>query len=224
MGRSDEWLVRMFTWIDGHSPVDVIGNDAQRDRFVRSLAEAMRSLHTIDTGAFSSRLDGSAPQFERWGDYLRHRLAQVRQRWVSVNGLDSVTLERASEVVEELADSTSSRAHPTVCHRDLHADNLLVSDTGELVGIIDWDLAESWDRAGDWFKPSWMLADALALDMKALTGAYLGDDVDRGLWRERVRVVDVIETLNTVPNARLQADEAYEARARRRLTTLLLNS
>ena len=53
-----------------------------------------------------------------------------------------------------------------------------MADTGELVGIIDWDAAESWDPAGEWFKLTWMLAESLSLDIETLTGAYLTDDID----------------------------------------------
>ena len=220
-GRDDNVLVRVFTWIEGRSPAHVIGDDAQRDRFVRSLAVAIQSLHTIDTGAFSSRLDGSAPRFERWSSYLSHRFDQVRQRCVSVDAVDSVTLERVGDLIGRLAESVSPYTRPTVCHRDLHADNLLVSDSGELVGVIDWDAAESWDPAGEWFKLTWMLAESLSLDIETLTDACLTSDIDRVQWHERVRVVDVIETLNTVPNAIVRGAEEFETRARCRLASLL---
>jgi aminoglycoside phosphotransferase (APT) family kinase protein len=114
---------------------------------VRSTADAIRSLHSIDTGAFSSRLDGSPPQFEQWSGCLRHRFDQVRERCASVDAADSVTLDRAGVLIHRLADAVSPHARPTVCHRDLHVDNLLVSDEGMLVGVIDWDAAESWDPA-----------------------------------------------------------------------------
>ena len=220
-GRQDQLLVRVFTWIDGRSPIEVIESDAQRDIFVRSTAEAIRSLHTIDTKAFSSRLDGSAPRFEQWSDYLRYRFDKVRERCESVDAFDSVTLDCAGELIYRLADAVSPHARPTVCHRDLHVDNLLVSDEGTLAGIIDWDGAESWDPAGEWFKLSWMLASTLSFDVETLTRAYLTDDIDRRVWDERVRVVDVIETLNTVPNAIAHGETEFETRARRRLTSLL---
>ena len=220
-GRHGDSLVRVFTWIDGRSPVEAIRDASQRERFVRSLAEAIRSLHTIDTGAFGSRLDGSSPRFEQWSGYLNHRFDQVRQRCVNVAAVDVATLDRGSDLIHRLADSVSPYARPTVCHRDLHADNLLVSDTGELVGIIDWDSAESWDPAGEWFKLTWMLAESLSLDIETLTSAYLTDGVDRVLWQQRVRVVDVIETLNTIPYAMMHGAGEFEASARRRLTSLL---
>ena len=96
-----------------------------------------------------------------------------------------------------------------------------MSDEGTLAGIIDWDGAESWDPAGEWFKLSWMLASTLSFDVETLTRAYLTDDIDRRVWDERVRVVDVIETLNTVPNAIAHGETEFETRARRRLTSLL---
>ncbi len=219
--RHDDVLLRVFTWIEGRAPADVIDDNTRRDRFVQSLAEAIRALHTIDTGEFSSRLDGSSPRFEQWSGYLTHRFGQVRQRCMNVDAVDSGTLERAGQLIHRLADSVSSYARPTVCHRDLHADNLLVSASGELVGVIDWDAAESWDPAGEWFKLTWMLAESLNLDIDTLACAYLTNDIDRVLWNERVQVVDVIETLNTVANALVQGAEDFETRARRRLTSLL---
>ena len=66
-----------------------------------------------------------------------------------------------------------------------------------------------------------MLAESLSLDIETLTGAYLTDDIDRVQWHERVRVVDVIETLNTVPNAIVRGAEEFETHARCRLASLL---
>jgi len=218
----DDCIVRVYEWVDGRSP-DVIADDPSAvATFCSDLGAAVSALHSITLDAFSSRLDESAPAFEQWAGYVDYRLHQIRGRCTGNDALDLPTLDRACGVIADLADLVNDAARPTLCHRDLHADNLLVERDGSLLAIVDWDMAEAWDAAGEWFKLDWMLFPGFAGGEASFDAAYGAVHPDRPLWTERKRLVDLMETINAIANARSEAWGAeFEARARSHLRTLL---
>ena len=153
----DDHVVRIYEWIDGRSPMDIAADPDRVEKLFASLGTAIAKLHSIELDGFSSRLDGSAPTFRSWADYVDYRLQQIRGRCMEHGVLDAPTLNRASTAISELAGEVADSARPTLCHRDLYADNLVVDEDGALLAILDWDMAEAWDPAGEWFKLDWLL-------------------------------------------------------------------
>jgi aminoglycoside phosphotransferase (APT) family kinase protein len=178
-------------------------------------------LHGLDPGPFSSRLDGSSPTFARWADYVEHRLGQIRQRVEQQGGLTLDQFTEVSATASRLAQQISAVAQPTLCHRDLHIDNLLVDDDGHLVAILDFDTAEVWDTAGEWFKLEWLLFPTATGARQAFEASYGASHPALPAWEERKQVVDLLETANTLPNAVAEGWHELGARARRRLEALL---
>lgn len=222
VGQIDDHLVRIFTWIDGVSGSDVVAGSESSARFLRSVGEAVRLLHTIDRDSFSSRLDGSAPAFATWSAYIEHRLGQIQDRCLATSAIDPGLLDQACAAATLLAAAVDDSAEAVLCHRDLHSDNLVVNDEGTLIGIIDWDAAEAWDRAGDWFKLEFELLRAHPHGHDLLLDAYLQGDPVPDRWHPRRRLVHLIETLNILPNAVARSwDADFSDRARSHLLGLL---
>lgn len=213
----DGWTVRIFTWMPGRPPRQVLDLTSRAAAFFEDLALAMRALHSVPRPTFSSRLDGSAPSYRRWNDYVTYRLSAVLQR-VRRTGAFAVT--EADAVVREitsLADSISDWATPAICHRDLHLDNLLATADGRLAAILDFDGAEAWDPAIDVVKLRWLVFPNHPGAEDAFNQAYGPSP----RWDERVRLVELLELLNTVPNAMARNDASFEASARKRLRDVL---
>jgi aminoglycoside phosphotransferase (APT) family kinase protein len=220
--QHDDYVVRMFEWIDGGSPIDIAHDPMCVSTLFTTLGTAIASLHSIELDAFSSRLDGSAPSFRRWADYVDYRLHQIRDRCSDQEVLDAPTVERACAAISDLADEVSGAARPTLCHRDLYADNLVVDEHGTLLAILDWDMAEAWDPAAEWFKLDWLLFPDFPGAEATFNAAYHAVHAEPVLWARRKRLVDLMETLNTIANARAQSWNAhFDVRARLRLQALL---
>jgi aminoglycoside phosphotransferase (APT) family kinase protein len=218
--RHDHYVVRMFEWIDGRPPTALDPGDTPV--FFTSLGSAVAALHTLDLDGFSSRLDESAPSFRRWADYVDYRLQQIRGRCSIAGVPDRQTLHRACAAISDLANDVNDAARPTLCHRDLYADNLLVDEHGTLVAILDWDMAEAWDPAAEWFKLDWLLFPEFPGAEAAFNTAYHAVHPEPTRWSRRKKLVDLMETLNAVANATGQAWGAdFEARAHARLQSLL---
>src|SRR5262249_44420715 len=134
---------------------------------------------------------------------------------------DAATLDRVGAEVAALAAAVDAVARPVVCHRDLHPDNLLVDGDGHLVAVLDWDMAEAWDPAGEWFK----LDDRLLARFPAAGGprACPARAAPGGRPRggERARLGPLVEGLTAGANAPAAPARAYEDALRARLAELI---
>jgi fructosamine-3-kinase len=220
--KREDRVVRVFEWIEGRSAMDVADDRQRVVALFTSLGTAVAALHSLELDGFSSRLDGSALSFERWVDYVEYRLDQVRGRCFEHSAVDGPILDRACAVITELAEEVGDVVRPTLCHRDLYADNLLVDQHGALVAILDWDMAEAWDPAAEWFKLNYLLFPAFPGSEKIFNTAYHTIHPEPLRWAHRKALVDLMETLNTVANATAQGwNSDFETRSRARLEALL---
>lgn len=221
-GQHGDHLVRVFTWVDGTNAKEADLDADQEHRFLTSLGRAVATLHRVQLDGFSSRLDGSAPAFPRWGDYLLHRFGEIRERCRAVDAVEADVLERVHSALAGLIATIDDAAEPVLCHRDLHPGNLILGPDGSVAGIIDWDMAEPWDRAGDWFKLEYEVLRTRPAGREVLEAAYLDGGPIPDRWPERRRAVHLVETLNILPNAITQAwSTHYATRARHHLESLL---
>jgi len=135
--------------------------------------------------------------------------------------LDEEELDHVCGVVDRLRAEIGDDARPTLCHRGLHPENLLVDPTGRLVAILDFDTAEAWDLAGEFDKLDRLLIPAFTGARQWFDAAYREGRPHPPRWDERVRLVSLIEALNTLPNTLASGwDPGYAQDARRRMKTL----
>jgi len=214
-------VVRLLTWIDGSTPSSVIEAGAARDRFFADLGATLRRLHDGALPAFSSRLDGSAPSFRRWEDYVAHRFPQIADRARATSAFTEAELSSFEGEVTGLASEVAAFVRPALCHRDLHLHNLLAHEDGSLAGVLDFDCAEAWDPAVDLVKLRWQVFGSYDGASAAFEGAYFTDGACPERWQRRLRLVDLLELINAVTNARMAPDHGYEQAARSRLTDVL---
>jgi aminoglycoside phosphotransferase (APT) family kinase protein len=217
----DDRVVRAFEWVDGTMARSLHDRPDAQARLGADLGRAIATLHAVPRVSYSSRLEGSAPTFARWDEYVHHRLAQIGARVRATASVDEATLARASALASTIAGEVTDSARMTLCHRDLHPDNLVVDEDGALLAILDWDMAEVWDQSGEWFKLDWMLFTALPACQSAFEAAYDAIHPDRPEWARRVLVVDVLESLNAVANAASEGWGSFGVAARERLDRLL---
>jgi aminoglycoside phosphotransferase (APT) family kinase protein len=223
LGRAGERVLRVFEWVDGLAARTVVKDRHKAHALFFDLGRAVARLHGVDPGPFSSRLDGSSPTFARWADYVEYRLGQIRQRVEQHGGLTLEQFAKVSARASRLAQEISAVARPTLCHRDLHIDNLLVDDDGHLVAILDFDMAEVWDTAGEWFKMEWLLFPLATDGRQAFEASYGAFHPALPAWEKRKLVVDLLETANSLPNAVAEGWLEFGERARHRLDALLFD-
>ncbi|MEM8904694.1 MAG: aminoglycoside phosphotransferase family protein [Actinomycetota bacterium] len=217
---TDHHVVRTYRWIDGAvSPRDL--DQAGRRRFGRDLGAAVGALHELTHTGFSSRIGGSALVFDHWSDYCVHRLGQITVRAGRSGNPPAPVVSRVVDEVERVVHAASGSARAVTCHRDLHVDNLLAGPDGHLRAILDWDMPEAWDEAGEWFKLDWMLFPAIPEAQVPFEAAYRDLRGELPDWDRRVRLVHLIETLNVLANSGSRSDADLTSRAADHLDVLL---
>jgi fructosamine-3-kinase len=143
--------------------------DAWAD-FGRWLAE----LHSIDPSGHGLRYDTDPlPLEERLAHSLEGALGRVPARFQ----------ERAERLVARLAESsTGTELACRFVHRDLRADNILVSLDGAFVGVVDFEHAAGAPPAWDLVKAlHWNAPNRAAREAFSSEYGDLGDDT---LWCE----------------------------------------
>lgn len=211
------WTLRIFTWMDGVAPREVLQDQAATRTFFGELARALRTLHSLPAPRFSSRLDGSAPSFSRWSDYIAYRLPTVLERVRVTESFSEAEAGSLADTVTALAATVDAVAEPAICHRDIYLDNLLATPTGGLAALLDLDGVEAWDSAIDIVKLRWLVFPNYPGSEDVFRSAY-GEQVQ---WEDRVRLAELLELLNAVPNAIAAGDSQFEESARRRLHQVL---
>lgn len=199
----EDRTVRIQEWLPGADPRAFLTTPAGIARFFRSLGRAVGRLHRVPLAGFSSRIDGSAPTFDRWGEYVAHRVPGIAERSRRAGLLSKGWVVDALQRAVRLADEVSPLVRPALAHRDLYLENVLAGPDGLLCGIIDFDLAEAWDPAVDLVKPRWQVFPEFPGAETAFHEGYADESAPLPRVVDRLRVADVLELTNAAASALL---------------------
>jgi aminoglycoside phosphotransferase (APT) family kinase protein len=211
----DHRILRVFRHLAGSTP----RVDESSSRLFEQLGSVVRQLHTISLPRFTSRVGGAG--FDRWSEFIEDRWVPTLGR-VALAGIDPTLVARAKGVADSLAAAVDGVAAPTLCHRDLYLDNLLIDDDGALVALLDFDLVEVWDPLVEFFKLEWFVFEPIPAARESFMSGYLAGAPLPPMFEERVRLASIVELVNHAASWRLTdkpdiADEALD-----RLRSLLL--
>ena len=156
----------VMDWVDGDvvaAPGDVrrvLRTDTQRRATSDSLVDVLARLHAVDVA--SAGLDGLA----RPGNYVERQLGRMWHVWER-------TCTRDLPVMEELHDRLQKRRPPQrytgLVHGDYRLGNVMVDPSGQVVAVLDWELAtigdvlcdvgflmNNWESPGETVDNAWM--------------------------------------------------------------------
>jgi aminoglycoside phosphotransferase (APT) family kinase protein len=191
-------LVRIYQYCEGISPD--MQTAEKHAKFWVELGKAIRRLHGIELSTFSSRLDGSAPMFDSWIDYVEYRIPQINARTDVSGYLNLKQLGHLWDCVLSSAAMVTQSIKPCLTHRDLHPDNLLVSQDGSLSSILDFDCAEAWDPVADFFKLKWWIFNK-DYQAELLFHRGYGDPYDiYEQFTGRLQTISTLELVNIIAN------------------------
>ncbi len=182
------------------------------------LGAMVRRLHAIEVVQFTSRVGSRG--FDRWREFLDHRWQAVLGRAAEAE-LDAGLVTRAHAFATSAAAEVDGAVRPSLCHRDLYLDNVLVDDAGALVAIIDFDSVEVWDPLVEWFSLEWFVFEPNPAARSAFMDGYLAGDPLPAMFDERVRLATIIELVNHAAGWRLTGQPEIAAEALDRLRVQL---
>lgn len=166
MERRYGWVVR-DEWPDGFS-------DAERFRTSTALVDGLVELHRVDVGAVGLKGFGRPGGFvERQVDGWSDRWARAQTR--SVPAMDAVA--------EQLRHAVPAPQAVTLLHNDYKLDNTMVDERGEIVAVLDWDMATTGDPLVDlgtmlayWASPDDVVHQVFGANAVSLTPYMDRDD------------------------------------------------
>jgi aminoglycoside phosphotransferase (APT) family kinase protein len=132
-------------FVDGHvirdrSLAEAVLTPAARTNASRSLVDTMAAIHAVDVEAAGlsdlGRHEGYiARQLKRWyGQFEQQKTRDV---------------PLVKEVHDALAARIPEQGPATIVHGDYRLDNSIVSDDGELVAVLDWEICTLGDPMAD---------------------------------------------------------------------------
>jgi hygromycin-B 4-O-kinase len=222
LGREGAWTYSIARRLAGDPAMD----HPDRLSILEELGRIAKAVHGIRTVGFGPRFtwaeDGSGQASTSdgptWPDYLRHEL-RAHDRLDRLVTLGMIEGRQEESLRQTLADVEAWDGPSILNHGDLRLKNVVVSDEGHILGLIDWESSVS--VVG----PHWDLSIALhdlSIDAKQafLAGYGLSDEEIRRaapVWR-LFNVLNYVPTIDQLVDA---DDTAELERMRTRLSGAL---
>ena len=143
-------------YLTGWCPGTVLGSASVG----ATLAPDVRQTVALSSATVLGRLHAVDPVEVGLGDYARpgNYLARQLSRWQRQIHASAITdLRLADEVHDLLAARVPDYPQTRIVHGDYRPGNAMYSDTGEVMAVLDWELATLGDPLADlgWLLGSW---------------------------------------------------------------------
>lgn len=142
---------------DANTAAAVLTPEARR-RASESIVDTMAAIHAVDL------VDAGLDNLGKHEDYIARQLRRWYGQWNSQKTRD---LPAVDEVHEALADRIPAQGKATLVHGDYRLDNCMVSASGDIAAVLDWEICT--------------LGDPLA-DLGLLMVYWTGPDDDTSAW------------------------------------------
>jgi aminoglycoside phosphotransferase (APT) family kinase protein len=131
------WPWAGFRILPGRELAEIGADDEMRRRHGRGLARFLRALHDIDPATVTAGGEPLPVDLVRRAD-MPFRVKRTEEQLGRLAGRGLWRPPPAFAAVMEEARGVPEPDELVVCHGDLHLRHLLVSEAGDLAGVIDW--------------------------------------------------------------------------------------
>ncbi len=130
-------------------------------RVMRDAGGAIAALHGMGALCFGDpERSGADADPVSWAEYVGARAADLAESHRRVDGVSEAVLATGRGLVVELAEAVSSVVEPVPVHGDVYLPNLLLSEEGRFVALLDLEHMRWLDPIMDFVKPAmWMFGD-----------------------------------------------------------------
>lgn len=141
MGKPFFVLERRFGHVVRKSwPAPLEEHPSRRMTTAQSLVDALADLHAVDPAAVDLDTLG------RPDGFIDRQIEGWERRWEAAATRPVPDMDVAADL---LAAAVPKPERVAILHNDFKLDNTMIGDTGELVGVFDWDMATLGDPLVD---------------------------------------------------------------------------
>jgi aminoglycoside phosphotransferase (APT) family kinase protein len=115
-------------------------DDAERAAIGERVADTLVDIHAVDVDSVGL---GDLGKKE---DYVARQLHRWQKQWV---GSKTRELPVVDEVHDRLAARIPEQGPATIVHGDYRLDNMILTDSGEVAAVVDWELCTLGDPLAD---------------------------------------------------------------------------
>ncbi len=132
-------------FVDGHvirdrDSAERLLTPAARRRVSESIVDTMAAIHAVDLQAVG------LADLGRHEGYIARQLKRWYGQWEQQKTRELPSVDR---VYEALAGHIPEQGPATIVHGDYRLDNCMVSDAGEVVAVLDWEICTLGDPLAD---------------------------------------------------------------------------
>jgi aminoglycoside phosphotransferase (APT) family kinase protein len=111
-----------------------------RKRASESLVDTMVAIHAVDINQVGLQ------DLARHDGYIERQLKRWYGQWNAQKTRDLATIDR---VHDELLKRIPQQGPATIVHGDYRLDNCIISDSGDIVAVLDWEICTLGDPLAD---------------------------------------------------------------------------
>ena len=135
----------VMDFVDGHIVRDVpiaetVLTEQTRARASESLVDTLAKIHAVDVNKVGLQ------DFSRHEGYIARQLKRWYGQW---NAQKTRELSVVDRVHEELSKRIPEQGPATIVHGDYRLDNCIVSSSGEIQAVLDWEICTLGDPLAD---------------------------------------------------------------------------
>ncbi len=131
-------------FVEGHVVRDLDGaarlSPEARGNASRSIADTLAAIHAVDLDA------AGLADLGRHEGYIARQLKRWYGQWQQQHTRE---LPAVDEVHDELSRRIPDQGPATIVHGDYRLDNTMVSDAGDVVAVLDWEICTLGDPLAD---------------------------------------------------------------------------
>ncbi len=124
----------------GLAEADLFPDEADRRAIGERVVDTLIAIHAVDPDAVG------LGDLGRKEDYVARQLRRWQGQWEKSKTRE---LEAVDRVHEQLAARIPAQASTTIVHGDYRLDNMILSDSGEVAAVVDWELCTLGDPLAD---------------------------------------------------------------------------
>ncbi|MGE0066599.1 MAG: phosphotransferase family protein [Solirubrobacterales bacterium] len=124
----------------GLAEAEAFPDEADRQAIGARVADTLVAIHAVDPDAIG------LGELGRKEDYVARQLRRWQGQW---EGSKTRELEAVDRVHEKLAERIPAQGPATIVHGDYRLDNMILTPSGEVAAVVDWELCTLGDPLAD---------------------------------------------------------------------------